>query len=176
MMEQGMNRNMKGFANAYASNPNFRAGVHNATIDAAGRYGPGLLMSTMAGVHVGSKMSEGMPFYQAAPASAAEMGLGYLAFKYFDRYLGGVTTMGDATIEGAKRRMAEEDAIRAERQPEIARSVINAMSNPIGKQKVDWSLVEKTEAARVDKVETKKREEAHQQWLDKNDIFAKDVI
>jgi len=176
MMEQHMDRYTKGFANKYANNPSFRAGVHNATIDAAGKYGPGLLMSAIAGVNIGSKMSEGMPFYKAAPAAAGEMGLGYLMFKYFDRYLGGVTMMGDATIEGANRRRAEEAAIRAERQPEIARSVANAMFNPIDKQKVDWNLLEKMEAERVKKVETKKKEEAYQQWLDKNDIFAKDVI
>jgi hypothetical protein len=171
-LDQGINRYTRDFTRSYVNNPNFRSSINKEALGAAGRYGPAAVMGAFAGMGIRDKVDSGVPLWQAIPAQGVEMGAGYYAFKYFDRYLGGVTMLGDATIEGHKRRMAEEDAIRAERQPEIARSVVGHMTNPIEKQKVDWKEVGKQEKA----LESQKRKDAYDAWLKENNIFAGDTI
>lgn len=171
-LDQGINRYTRDFTRSYVNNPNFRSSINSAALGAAERYGPAAVMAAFAGMGIRDKVDNGVPLWKAIPAQGVEMGAGYYAFKYFDRYLGGVTMLGDATIEGHKRRMAEEDAIRAERQSEIARSVVGHMTNPIEKQKVDWKEVGKQEKA----LESQKRKDAHDAWLKENNIFAGDVI
>ena len=79
--------NANAFRTQYVENSYFRGAVNKYV----GGQVPKVAAGALAGLHLKSKIDEGMPIAQAVPVTAAEIGIGVAKFKLFDRFFGGVT-------------------------------------------------------------------------------------
>jgi hypothetical protein len=75
---------------------------------------PRVAMGALAGVQVKSHLDAGENIFQAVGNTAAEFAAGIAKFNLYERFIGSIETMGDATIDGHMRLKREREAIDAE--------------------------------------------------------------
>jgi hypothetical protein len=107
--------NADAFRTQYVNNEGFR-GMTNKYI---GGQVPKVAVGALAGLHLKSKIDEGMPISQAVPVTAAEIGIGVAKFKLFDRYLGGV---GEISPISDTSSAAHKEFIAARREADARRA------------------------------------------------------
>ena len=99
--------NIKMAQSRYANDAVFRGNVNRYI----GERVPRVAVGALAGVQVKGHLDEGENIFQAVGNTALEFAAGIAKFNLYERFIGSVGTMGDASIEGYLRRKREQEEI-----------------------------------------------------------------
>ena len=125
--------NADAFRTQYVNNKGFR----NMTNKYLGGQVPKVAAGALAGLHLKSKIDEGMPIAQAVPVTAAEIGIGVAKFKLFDRFFGGVTEISpisDTSTAAHREFIAARKAADVRREAETKAKLSSYENSPVS----DW--------------------------------------
>lgn len=102
--------NIKMAQSRYANDAVFRGNVNRYI----GERVPRVAVGALAGVQVKGHLDAGENIFQAVGNTALEFAAGIAKFNLYERFVGSIETMGDATIEGHMRR--QKEALEIDRQ------------------------------------------------------------